>query len=313
MSPSLWFSLPRQHYDHQVGWFCPALENANGKIEEFRMNGETLPLEMVHIDGLYIRLINFVEADIGEAAVKVSVKTRRKIETQVSSSLIALAGTMITAAVLYVNGPRSESKVIQNGPMKPNINIAVHSPSQTGNVPAVHAGPKVIVDMPKRVKGPESGLVRPVSAPDVSKPTQQVISTPIKNPTPSVPVNFPIPVLRQSISFEDAQKLYAKGKFTEAAEQFAILSDEGNKQAQFQLGNLCRTGNGTPKDLPRALLLYRKAAEAGLSMAQHNLAVMYQNGEGVVKDENEARKWYTQAAQNGYLPSQRALQNGEQN
>ena len=47
--------------------------------------------------------------------------------------------------------------------------------------------------------------------------------------------------------------------------------------------------------MTEAVKWYRKAAEQGNADAQSNLGVMYANGTGVTKDESEAMKWYRKA------------------
>ena len=52
---------------------------------------------------------------------------------------------------------------------------------------------------------------------------------------------------------------------------------------------------------------YRKAAEQGDADAQYNLGYSYSNGEGVEKDEEEAVKWYRKAAEQGYEKAKKIL------
>ena len=51
------------------------------------------------------------------------------------------------------------------------------------------------------------------------------------------------------------------------------------------------------KDYGKAVNLYRKAAEQGLSKAQHKLATMYYKGKGVIKDYAKADKWYRKSTE----------------
>jgi hypothetical protein len=59
------------------------------------------------------------------------------------------------------------------------------------------------------------------------------------------------------------------------------------------------TGDGEPKDNAEAVSWYRKAAEQGNPNAQHNLGMMYLEGVGVQKDEIEALAWYNVCAASG--------------
>ena len=51
------------------------------------------------------------------------------------------------------------------------------------------------------------------------------------------------------------------------------------------------------KDYVKAVNLYRKAAEQGLSKAQYKLGMMYYKGRGVIKDYAKADKWYRKSTE----------------
>ena len=85
------------------------------------------------------------------------------------------------------------------------------------------------------------------------------------------------------------------------------LAEEGNRYAQFFLGQAYHEGDGVPKDLTEAAKWWRKAAEQGLAMAQSSLGQAYHEGDGVPKDLTEAAKWYRKAAEQGYLDAQYSL------
>ena len=53
-------------------------------------------------------------------------------------------------------------------------------------------------------------------------------------------------------------------------------------------------------DYATALQEWRPLAEQGNADAQYNLGVMYDNGQGVPQDYAEAVKWYRLAAEQGY-------------
>jgi TPR repeat protein len=59
---------------------------------------------------------------------------------------------------------------------------------------------------------------------------------------------------------------------------------------------MCYTGLGVAKDLAEAARLFRLAADQGNANAQFNLGVMYENGEGVAKDLGEAMRLFRLAA-----------------
>jgi TPR repeat protein len=77
-------------------------------------------------------------------------------------------------------------------------------------------------------------------------------------------------------------------------------AEQGDAEAQYNLGVCYANGQGVAKDEAEAVKWYRKAAEQNLALAQLGLAVCYGSGKGVAKDEGEAVKWYRKAAeQNG--------------
>src|SRR5439155_642019 len=88
----------------------------------------------------------------------------------------------------------------------------------------------------------------------------------------------------------------SKGNKT-ALNQLRVRAEQGNVDAQFDLGFMYQNGDGVPKDSAQAAQWYRKAAEQGLSGAQNSLGVMYANGNGVPKDSAQAAQWYRKAAE----------------
>jgi uncharacterized protein len=61
-------------------------------------------------------------------------------------------------------------------------------------------------------------------------------------------------------------------------------ADQGNANAQFNLGKMYDDGDGVPQDHAEALKWYLKAADQGNASAQFNLGKMYDNGQGVPQD-----------------------------
>jgi TPR repeat protein len=53
------------------------------------------------------------------------------------------------------------------------------------------------------------------------------------------------------------------------------------------------------KDYDRAMMLYRKASEAGSAIAASGVGFLYYYGRGVAQDHNEARKWFEKGAAAG--------------
>ena len=80
-------------------------------------------------------------------------------------------------------------------------------------------------------------------------------------------------------------------------DQLRQAAEQGDVEAQFQLGGMYSRGEGVPEDDREAVKWYRKAAEQEHASAQYNMGVMYHDGEGVPEDYREAMKWYRKAAE----------------
>lgn len=103
--------------------------------------------------------------------------------------------------------------------------------------------------------------------------------------------------------------------FDRAFRWFTLAADQGNPDAQFNLGVLYQFGQGVPVDPAKAVFWYRQAAQAGQPNALNNLAYAYSAGLGVHADQNLALAYYHQAANLGQLSSLytlgRRAENGE--
>ena len=96
------------------------------------------------------------------------------------------------------------------------------------------------------------------------------------------------------------------------------IAEQGDADAQFNLGAMYTFGRGVPQDYAEALKWFRKAAEQGEARAQSNLGWMYRTGKGVPKDDTEAYAWWSIAAANNdevakeWLPKAKAALTPEQ-
>jgi TPR repeat protein len=79
----------------------------------------------------------------------------------------------------------------------------------------------------------------------------------------------------------------------------APKAENGDVEAQNNLGTCYAKGEGVPKDSAEAVKWFRKVAEQGFAEAQYNLGICYDEGKGVSKDSAEAVKWYRKAAEQG--------------
>ena len=84
-------------------------------------------------------------------------------------------------------------------------------------------------------------------------------------------------------------------------------AEQGDAEAQSNLGYMYDTGQGVPQDYAEAMRWYRLAADQGYDGAQNNLGVMYDNGQGVPQDYAESVRWYRLAADQGDAGAQTNL------
>jgi TPR repeat protein len=105
---------------------------------------------------------------------------------------------------------------------------------------------------------------------------------------------------------------YAQGEgvpkdYAEAVKWFRKAAEQNLAEAQFNLGVCYHKGEGVPKDAAEAVKWYRKAAEQNLAEAQFLLGACYANGAGVPRDSAEAVKWYRKAAEQNHAEAQIVL------
>lgn len=91
---------------------------------------------------------------------------------------------------------------------------------------------------------------------------------------------------------------------TPALEQLLTKSDNGDPEAQYQLGLMFANGDGVAENDRIAWELYHEAAAQGHARAQYNLALMYYFGEGVAESDANSEKWLRLAADQGLADAQ---------
>ena len=113
-----------------------------------------------------------------------------------------------------------------------------------------------------------------------------------------------------ALTAEQAGRLFAKacGSDQEALHALIVEGDKGNPYAQYRLGLLYRVGIGAvSRDDAQAAQWWRKAAQQGNAEAQNQLGFLYVNGEGVSRDYAQAAQWWNKAAQQGNAEAQQHL------
>ena len=88
---------------------------------------------------------------------------------------------------------------------------------------------------------------------------------------------------------------YGQSEFDEAK----LLAEQGDAEAQLNLGIRYANGEGVPEDDAEAVKLYRLAAKQGDAEAQNNLGIMYANGDGVPQNNVRGYIWWSVAAAQG--------------
>lgn len=99
------------------------------------------------------------------------------------------------------------------------------------------------------------------------------------------------------------------------SEQLLKDAENGDANAQLNMGRCYYFGNGVAQDYEKSFYWMKKAAEQGHYVAQHNLSTLYYNGWGCTKSISLASEWIKKASDAGYAPSLYsyglALVNGE--
>jgi TPR repeat protein len=103
---------------------------------------------------------------------------------------------------------------------------------------------------------------------------------------------------------EDGFAAYERADYATAMGLWRRLADQGDADAQFNLGVLYEKGQGVRQDYAAAASWYRKAADQGETSAESALAKMYFNGQGVPKDHAAAMSWVRKAADQGDVSGQ---------
>jgi hypothetical protein len=87
--------------------------------------------------------------------------------------------------------------------------------------------------------------------------------------------------------------------YAEAAKWYHLAAEQGDADAQNNLGTMYDTGEGVPQDYAEAAKWYRLAAEQGDADAQLNLGTIYALGHGIPQNFIRAHMWFNIAAIKG--------------
>ncbi|KIC71031.1 tetratricopeptide repeat protein [Candidatus Protochlamydia amoebophila] len=81
---------------------------------------------------------------------------------------------------------------------------------------------------------------------------------------------------------------------------YLLAANQGNSQAQYNLGNFYELGKGVNQDISKAIFYYQQAAAKGFAQALYILARCYEVGKRVEKSFEKAFDLYQQAALQGH-------------
>lgn len=83
-------------------------------------------------------------------------------------------------------------------------------------------------------------------------------------------------------------------------EEWQVLAESGNAEAQHNLGYAYYSGGGVDQNREEGVRWLRLAAEQGHPMGQADLGNAYYTGQGITKNVREAARWYLEAANQGH-------------
>lgn len=106
---------------------------------------------------------------------------------------------------------------------------------------------------------------------------------------------------------KQAMAAYQAGRYQEAHQLWSPLAEQGDANAQYNLGLLYRNGQGVKQNDRQALIWFTRAAQQGLLDAQYNTGLMYMDGRGVFASKVDALNWWQLAASKGHAEAQHNL------
>lgn len=87
----------------------------------------------------------------------------------------------------------------------------------------------------------------------------------------------------------------AERDYIEAAQWLQRAAKQGHAGAQFWIGNLYRRGAGVTRNIAKMVEWWRKAARQGNISAQYALGAVYRDGRMVKRDVKRAKAWFHMA------------------
>lgn len=94
-------------------------------------------------------------------------------------------------------------------------------------------------------------------------------------------------------------KAYQQGNYSQMIFNWEKAVEQGNANAQYNLGICYENGQGVEKDLKKAFDLFHSAAQNKHTGSQYKIGVYYAEGIYVLRNIKEAMKWLEKAAKQG--------------
>ena len=113
--------------------------------------------------------------------------------------------------------------------------------------------------------------------------------------------------LEQQLKLSDEGVSQLAQRCLELEQQLLEHAEQGDAQAQYEVGRRFWNGDGVDQDHKQAADWFDRAARQGLAAAQCALGLCYERGDGVEQDMWQAAAWYQWAAQQDDVEAQLRL------
>ncbi len=90
-----------------------------------------------------------------------------------------------------------------------------------------------------------------------------------------------------------------KQDYAKALETYMTAAEQGDADAQAQIGRIYMDGLGVEQDAEKAMDWNMRAAEQGNAQGQEQIGKMYYLGIGMTKSTEEASRWFERARDSG--------------
>ncbi|MBL42023.1 MAG: hypothetical protein CMM49_05105 [Rhodospirillaceae bacterium] len=110
-----------------------------------------------------------------------------------------------------------------------------------------------------------------------------------------------------TLLIKEGTQARVKGDYKKALKILKPLAVKGNSEAQYQMGEMLRKGQGLPQNHKYAISYFVKSAKQKNVKAEYRLGSMFNEGWGVKYDQKKAFYWWKKAAFHGHTDAQMQL------